>query len=146
MQLLAFLKKQHARLKDKGKREMAAVHVALSKAQEQRDVKINLCWIPGPLLPADINSKSLTGEFQLTKIWKHGPPLFCTKDILNHSHGYLTNGQIFQNPDFRLQEPGVPEKIIKPQRIPTHLAHTKQRSVPKIRHIIQHSANIRTYS
>ena len=52
----------------------------------------------------------MIGEFQLTELWKHGPPLFCTKEILNHIYGYYTNGQIFQNPDFRLQEPGAPEK------------------------------------
>ena len=111
MQLLGFpTKKQHARLKDKVKREMHAAHITLSRAQEQTNANINLCWVPGPLLPADINSKSIIGKFTPTKLWNHGPPLFCNNGILNHIYGYYTNGQIIKNPNFKLQEPGAPYK------------------------------------
>ena len=74
MQLLGFpTKKQHARLKDKVKREMHAAHLTLTKAQEQTDTKIILCWVPRSLLLADINSKSIIGEFTPTKLWNQGP-------------------------------------------------------------------------
>ena len=69
MQLLGYpTKKQHARLKDKVKREMHAAHLTLTKAQEQNNARINLCREPGPLLPADINSKSIIGEFTSNKL------------------------------------------------------------------------------
>ena len=89
---------------------MHAAHLTLTKAQEQNNAKINLFWVPGPLLPADINSKSIIGEFTPTKLWNQGPPLFCNNGILNHIYGYYTNGQIIKSPNFRLQEPGAPDK------------------------------------
>ena len=89
---------------------MHAAHLTLTKAQEQNNAKINLCWVPGPLLPADINSKSIIGEFTSNKLWNQGPPLFWDNGIVNHIYGYYTNGQIMKNPNFKLQEPGAPDK------------------------------------
>ena len=91
---------------------MHAAHQTLTKAQEQNDVRINLCWVPGPLLPADINSKSIIGKFTSSKLWNQGPPLFWDNGIVNHIYGYYTNGQIMKNPTFKLQEPGATDKLL----------------------------------
>ena len=91
---------------------MHAAHLTLTKAQEQNNAKINLCWVPGPLLPADINSKSIIGEFTSSKLWNQGTPLFWDNRIVHHIYGYYTNGQIMKNPNFKLQEPGAPDKTL----------------------------------